>query len=82
MSAQASPRLRRRLALDTGFGHLMGSHNENLFRFMASFCLLFRSSLFAAGRLWRRLGRFNVRAIDNAFHACRDATCHSGAGQR
>jgi hypothetical protein len=66
----------------------MGSHNENLLRFMDSFCLLFSSSLLDAGRLWRRwLGRFGVRAVDNTSHACRDAAVtdaafHSDAGQR
>jgi hypothetical protein len=41
---------------------------------MDSFCLLFRSSFFATGRLWRRrwLGRFHVRADDYAFHTSFD----------
>ncbi len=62
MAVPTRNRHRRRHGCDDGTARLrVGSfdgvaQNENLLRFMGSFCLLFRSTGFAAGRLWRRRG--------------------------
>jgi hypothetical protein len=56
----------------------MGSHNGNLCWFMDSSCLLFRSPFRNACRLWRQLGRLDVRANRiSAVDAC--AGAYAGA---